>query len=145
MKTNTHYKYIEWRNPSGLHDDIGMSISELKFLQDELHFLRDLVAEDTLELIYNITHEKAAQIAIALRGYDKRVKRLLKEMQAHANNLQVLIDDIDVPNEVKEYKNTHYELMISTMDLHADVKKTKRTIFKMLAEIMKKSKQKNLH
>tara|TARA_R110002012_G_scaffold321121_3_gene547609 strand:- start:21666 stop:22034 length:369 start_codon:yes stop_codon:yes gene_type:complete len=122
-----------------------MSISELKFLQDELHFLRDLVAEDTLELIYNITHEKAAQIAIALRGYDKRVKRLLKEMQAHANNLQVLIDDIDVPNEVKEYKNTHYELMISTMDLHADVKKTKRTIFKMLAEIMKKSKQKNLH
>ena len=144
MKTSTHYKYIEWRNPSGLYDDIVVSISELKFLQDELHFLKDLVAEDTLELIYDITHEKAARIAVALRGYDKRVKRLLKEMQAHDNNIQVLIDDIDVPNELKEYKNTHYDLMVSTMDLHADVKKTKRAIFKMLAEIMKKSKQKRL-
>lgn len=144
MKTKTHFKYIEWRDTRGLHEDVVHSISELKFLRDELHFLRDLITEHTLELIYGRPYEEAAQIGAQLHTYENRLQSLLKKLNLHSSNLQVLMDDIDVPNELKDYKDTHYKLMISMMDFHTDLKKTKRIIFKMLAEIMKKSKQKKL-
>ena len=45
----THFKYIEWRDTNGLHEDTLQSLSDLRFLKDELQFLKDLVAEHTLE------------------------------------------------------------------------------------------------
>lgn len=140
----THIKYIEWRDTKGLHEDVLQAISELQFLKDELRFLRDLVVDHTLELIYGRPFEEAAKLGADLLTYDKRLKRLLKDLKDHSNNLQVLMDDIEEPNELKIYKENHYILMIAVMDFYADVKKSKRIIFKMLAEIMKKSKQKKL-
>ena len=74
----------------------------------------------------------------------KRLEKLLKELEMHSNNLQVLLDDDDVPGEMRTYKDEHYRLLIEEMNFHADVQKTKRSIFKMLAEIMKQRKQKKL-
>jgi hypothetical protein len=144
MNNTTHFKYIKWRDTEGLHQDTLQSISELKFLRDELHFLNDLVAEHTLEIIYGKSHEEAARIGTQLHTHQNRLRQLLKDMKEHSNNLKFLTDDVDVPNELKDYKDTHYNLMISMMGFHSGVKRTKRTIFKMLAEIMKKSKQKRV-
>ncbi len=144
MNTTTHFKYIEWRNTKGLHEDSINAISDLMFLKDELHFLKDLVAEHTLELMYGKSHEEAVKIGIALHTLDDRLKNLLKDLVVHSNNLKVLTDDIDVPNELQDYKNVHYKLMVEAMDFHTDLKKTKRIIFEMMADIMKKSKQKKL-
>jgi len=144
MKTTTHFKYIEWRDPRGLHEDTVRSLSDLKFLKDELQFLMNLVAEHTLELIYGESSEESKVIFSQLADHKKRLEKLLKALEAHSNKLQVLLDDTDVPGELKLYKDEHYKLIIEEMDFHSDVKKTKRTIFQMLSEIMKKSKQKKL-
>lgn len=144
MKPKTHFKYIEWRDTPGLHEDVVQSISELKFLRDELHFLRDLVSEHTFELIYGKPYEEAAQIGAQLLIYENRVQYLLKKLNMHSNNLQTLMDTIEVPHELKDYKDAHYKLMISIMDFHSDVKKTKRVLFEMLALIKKGNKQKKL-
>jgi len=140
----TQLEYIEWRDTKGLHEDVLQGISELLFLKDELHFLRDLVADHTLELIYGRPYEEAAQLGAQLHTYTNRLTGLLKDLKHHSNNLRVLTDDIDVPNELKDYKEVHFKLMIDIFDFHADVKKSKRIMFKMLTDIMKKSKQKKL-
>ncbi len=144
MKTTTHFTYIEWRDPKGLHEDTMRSLSDLKFLKDELQFLTDLVAEHTLELISGKSSEESKAIFNQLTGHTKRLKKLLKELEAHSNKLQILLDNKEVPGEVKMYKDEHYKIILEEMDFHSDVKKTKRAIFEMLSEIMKKSKQKKL-
>ncbi|MDT0556153.1 hypothetical protein [Patiriisocius hiemis] len=144
MNTRTNFKYVEWRDTKGLHADSVNAISDLKFLKDELQFLKDLVAEHTLELIYGKPHEEAVRIGAELRTFDNRLKNLLKNLVIHSNNLQVLTDDIDVPNELQDYKNVHYKLMIEVMDFHSDVKNAKHKIFKMMSSMMKESKQKKM-
>ncbi|MDX1461735.1 MAG: hypothetical protein R3359_01660 [Marinirhabdus sp.] len=142
METKTHYKFIQWRDTGGLHEDTTITISDLKFLQDELHFLTDLASEETLEMIYGISHEASAFVAEKLQACQNRVEHLLEAFQLHSNRLQTLLDDTEIPNELEEYKDAHYNLMISAMKLHGDVKKVKQRVFNMLAEVMQKSKEK---
>ncbi len=144
MKTTTNFKYIEWRDTEGLHEDTVQSLSDLTFLKDELQFLKDLVAEHTLELIYEKSSEESKAIFNQLQGHSKRVEKLIEELKAHKNKLRVLTDDIDVPGELRVYKDEHYRLILEESDFHSDLKKTKRSIFEMLAEIMEKTKQKKL-
>lgn len=140
----THFKYIEWRDTRGLHQDTLDSLSDLKFLKDELQFLKDLVAEHTLQLIYGKDPIESKAIFNQLEGHSKQLAKLIKNLEVHKNSLQVLMDDDDVPGELLEYKDKHYKLLTEEMDFHLDVKKTKRTIFEMLSDLMKKSKQKKL-
>ena len=140
----THLKYIEWRDTKGLHEDTLNSLSALEFLKDELQFLQDLVAEHTIELIYGKPFEESRHIAEQISHHEQRLEGLIKRLKDHKNQLQVLLDDVDVPNEVRDYKQSHYTLMIEIMNFNTDVKKTKRSIFNMLSEIMKRNKTKKL-
>jgi hypothetical protein len=144
MKTTSHLKFIQWRDPAGLHEDTVKSILDIKFLKDELQFLKDLAAEHTLELIYGTSTEESHAIIKQLAEHSKRLEKLFKSLEEHRNNLQILMDEDDVAGELNTYKNQHYTLMIAEMDFHADLKKTKHIIFKLLSDIMKKSKQKKL-
>ncbi len=144
MKNKTHIKYIQWLDTSGLHEDVVIAIAELLFLKDELRFLSEIVANRTLELIYGKPYEQVSTIGATLHTYNNRVVLLLKRLKNHANNLQFLMDEVAIPNELRDYKDTHYKLMMDMMDFHADVKKSKRIIFKMLADLLKHSKQKKL-
>lgn len=144
MTTTTHLKFIEWRNTDGLREDARQSISELNFLKDELQFLRDMISAHTLELIDGKTYEEAAKIGADLHTYSNRLQALLKELKVHSNNLKVLLDDVEEPNELKNYKDRHYRLMLEVINLQGDIKTTKRTIFSMLGTILKKSKQKKI-
>ena len=93
MKKTMNIKYIEWRDTKGLHEDVLHGISELLFLKDELHFLIDLVADHTLELIYGRPYEEAAQLGADLLIYDNRLSCLLEEFKNHYNKLLILMDD----------------------------------------------------
>lgn len=144
MKTQTHFKYIEWHDPKGLHDDIINTLSDIKFIEDELHFLRDLITEHTLELIHEKTFEESKKIAEKLDAHEHTAQQLFKDLKKYQHNLQSLLDDVEIPYELENYKDIHYKLMIRLMGFYADVKKTKRQIFKTFAELMKKDKQKRL-
>ena len=143
---NTHLKYIEWRDPKGLHEDTTQSISDLKFLKDELQFLKNLVAEHTLKLIYEISYIDCKAIFKQLTDHTKQIEKLLKGLKEHSNNLKILLDDDedDVLGEIRGYKGEHYRLIMDEMNFHSDVKKTKRAIFQILSEIIRKGKQKKL-
>ncbi|MDR6301542.1 hypothetical protein [Mesonia maritima] len=144
MKTSTHLKYIKAHDPEGLHEDTTQTLSELAFIEDELHFLRDLITENTLELIVGKPFEESRKLAEKLSSLENKEKALLKELKQHHNNLELLLDDIEVPNEVKDYKDTHYKLMMKVINFYAEVKSVKRNIFKIIAENRKKNKEKRL-
>lgn len=144
MKTTTHFKYIAFRDTQGLHEDTQQTLSDLRFLKDELHFLKNLVAAHTLKLIYGKTSKESKAIINQLIEHSKRLEKLMKALETHSNNLQILLDDNDVSGELKLYKDTHYKLILDEMDFHADVKKSKRIIFKMLADLMKNEATKQI-
>ena len=51
-------KYIESKDPDELHIESLNWISELKFIEDEQHFLDDLLKSYTLQLIENVDFTK---------------------------------------------------------------------------------------
>jgi hypothetical protein len=142
MKNTTHFKYIAWRDTEGLHEDTLNAISDLEFTKDELHFLQNLLAQHTLEIMHDTSSEKSLSIHTKLTRLKTTLSNLLNATIKHKNNLQVLIDDVEVPNELNDYKDAHYTIMMEVIQFHADLQKTKRSIFDLLQGIMKKSKQK---
>jgi hypothetical protein len=144
MASQTHFKFIEWQDTDGLHKDITTSILDLDYLKDELRFLENLVSENTIEFIYQKKSLDTKAIINELTGHSKRLSVLTQKFKNHNSNLEKLIESGNDKGELQLFKNEHYALVIEEMDFHADLKKTKSHIFKMLAEIMKKSKQKKI-
>lgn len=137
-------KYIQWRDPEGLHEDAMSCISELQFVKDELQFLSDLMTSHTLDLISKENFEESKSLAVQLSAKKKYVSQLLKNLVTHANLLQTLVDDIDVPGETEEYKTVHYKLMFEAAAYLAKFKKLKRNIFSLIKSILKDKKKKKL-
>ncbi len=144
MASKTHFKFIEWQDTAGLHKDITTSILDLDFLKDELRFLENLVSDHTIEFFYKKNSLETNAIIKELTEHSKRLSILTEKFNNHNSNLDKLIDSGNDEEELRLFKNEHYSLVIEEMDFHADIKKTKSHIFKMLAEIMKKSKQKKI-
>jgi len=137
-------KYKEWRNPSSLHDETVRCISELKFVNDEIQFLSDLIKEFTLELISGENFEESRKITNDLSTYEQALKPMIKEIEIHKNNLETLLDDIDIPDEEDEYLITHNKLMSEAVAFNLKVRKLKAKIFDLIKGFIKLSKQKRL-
>ncbi len=145
MNTNPYImKYKEWRNPSSLHEETIRYISELKFLDDEIQFLSDLIKEFTLELISGKNFDESRILINELSTYKKTLNTLLKDIETHKNNLQTLLDDIDIPDEEDEYQIDHNKLMSEAIAFNLKVRKLKAKIFDLIKKIMKVGKQKRL-
>lgn len=137
-------KYIEWRSPEGLHEDTVNCISELRFIKDEIQFLSDLIKSHTLEILNTNAFEKSKELATDLSEFNKKIKRLLKKLANHTNLLETLVDDIDIPDEVDDYKANHYQLMFEAVGLISKFKKLKRGVFQLIKSILKEKKKRKL-
>ncbi len=140
----SNIKYIEWRSTEDLHEDILNSISELRFIKDEQQFLEDLIKNHTLDLISGNAFEKSKEAVSKLSQHKKKLKPLLKKAMAHSNNLQILLDEEEVPGELEGYKEDHYKLMFEVVAYYSKFKKIKRKIFNLIKQIMKEGKQRRL-
>jgi hypothetical protein len=145
MEINKSYlKFIEWRNAEDLHEDILLCISNLQFIKDEQHFLENTIKNYTLALIDGSVYEKTKEIIRDLSSCKKDLAPLLKKLMAHSNKLETLLDDVNIPNEMDDYKAEHYPLMIETIAYNSKFKKVKSDIFNLIKQISKKGKQKRL-
>lgn len=141
MKINpTSIKYIEWRDPQGLHEDAVGCLSELRFVKDELQFLRDLIKSYTMDVLLKDHFEKGRELAVEVSEYSKELTPLIKKIVAHSNQLQTLVDDIDIPDEEDEYKTIHYQLMFEAVAFTTKFKKLKRKIFGHIKLLIKARK-----
>jgi len=143
-KTMKKYKYIEWLNAEEMHDDSMLWFSELKFMRDEQLFLNNLVQSFTLQLIDSNIYEESKVIIENLQHAEKDIVPLFKKVQAHENQLEIIVDDVNQLKMEKAYLETHEELKIAMNDYTQKYREIKEQLFKLLTSIMKKEKQKRL-
>lgn len=138
------YTYIEWLNAEEMHEASIRWFSELKFIRDEQFFLNNLVQSFTLQLIDANIYDDSKKIIQRLQHVEKEIVSLFKKVQAHENQLEIIVDDVDQLKMEKAYLETHKELQIAMNDYTQEYREIKEQLFKLLTSILKKGKQKRL-
>lgn len=141
MKT---YHYIQWLSADELHKETKLWLSELKFMREEQLFLNKLVQSFTLQLIDSSFYQKSKTLVGQLQTAEKNSVPLFKKVQAHGNQLEILVDDIDQLKMEKAYLATHEELKGEMNDYTQGYRAIKERLFKLLSSIRKKDKRERL-
>ncbi len=143
VKERTH-RYIEWISPDDMHSETIQWISELKFVKVEQLFLNNLVKHYTIQLADEKNYAKSKEIVGAILDAENEVKILMKKIQAHENQLEIMVDDIDQPKMERAYKETHKELMLEMQRYLKRYRGLKKQLFSLISKVIKKGKQQRL-
>ena len=143
IKDKTH-RYIQWISPDEMHSETVEWMSELKFVRDEQQFLNSLVKHYTLQLVDGDNYRKSKEIVGAILDAENELQRLIKEVQLHENQLEILVDDIDQPRMEQAYKETHGELIGKMHDYLEEYRGLKKRLFTLISTVIKKDKQNRL-
>ena len=145
MKTQERtHRYIEWISPEDMHAETLQWLSELKFVRDEQQFLNKLVKHYTSELADAKYYEKSKAIVGAILDTEKEVDTLIKKVQVHENQLDIMVDDIDQPRMERAYKETHKELMLEMGSYLYEYRSLKKELFSLISTVIRKDKQSRL-
>lgn len=136
--------YIEWLGPEEMHDMAIQWFSELMFIKDEQFFLNNLIKSYTIQLTDKGVFENSKQLVDALLKAEKEVVSLLKKVQLHSNQLEIMVDDVDQLKMEKAYKATHKDLFLAVNEYGTTYRNIKEKLFKMVSKVMKLDKQKRL-
>lgn len=138
------YKYVEWIGSEEMHETSILWLSRLKFARDEQRFLNNLVKSYTLQLTDSQFFAESKTIIDALLGMEKEIVPLMKQVQLHENQLEIMVDDVDQLKMEKAYTETHRNLISDMEQYMAEYRKVKKSLFKLVSMVMKKAKQKRL-
>ena len=86
--------------------------------------------------VFNESKEIIGAIATA----EKEVIVLMKKVQAHENQLEIMLDHIDQLKMEKTYTETHWELNSEIGKYSVNYRELKSRLFKLVSKIMKKDK-----
>lgn len=143
-KEKKAYRFVEWSSPDELHEASLLWRSELQFVNDEQHFLDDLIKNHTLELISGELYQKSLAAISDLEKEKKQLTQLLEKVGTHINKLEILVDGINQTIEEKQYKQDHYVLNVEVSRYLEDYKETKKDIFNLIKLILRRAKEKRL-
>lgn len=138
------YSYIEWLSSAEMHEASVGWFSELKFIKDEQLFLNNLIKSFTIQLIDSNVFQDSKKVIDQLQRVEKDIIQLLKKVQTHENQLEIMVDDVDQLKMEKAYFETHKELQISMNEYTLRYREIKQRLFKLVSSVMKKEKQKRL-
>lgn len=136
--------YIEWLSGEEMHKSNIKWMSELKFVKDEQLFLNNLVKSYTLQLLESKIFNESQKIIKEIAKTEKEVVVLMKKIQAHANLLETMVNDVDEIKMEKAYLETHWELTDKMERYVVRYRNLKVGLFKVISQLMKKDKQKRL-
>lgn len=137
-------RYIEWISPEEMHKATLSWVSELKFIRDEQLFLNSLVKSFTSQLIDHKIYDRSKELVGGILDAENELKSLLRKVQVHENQLEIMIDDVDQPKMEKAYRDTHIELMGGMETYLKGYRTLKKELFDLLSKIIKKEKEKRL-
>ncbi|ALM06905.1 hypothetical protein SB49_03120 [Sediminicola sp. YIK13] len=136
--------YVEWLSPEEMHDMSIQWFSELMFIKDEQLFLNNLIKSYTIQLTDKGVFEKSRELVAELLKAEKEVVSLLKKVQLHSNQLEIMVDDVDQLKMEKAYKATHNDLLLEVNAYGNSYRNIKERMFKLVSKVMKLDKQKRL-
>lgn len=117
--------------------------SEINFIIVEHDFLQELLGEYIVGLCKTQNFQKAKFLLKGLEHENKLGFELLKEIDDHAINLTLLIENIYLKREDSFRKNHEY-LKIETQNYIENFKYLKKQVFDLVLLIMKLEKQQRL-
>ncbi|HMB65119.1 MAG TPA: hypothetical protein VKN36_18715 [Eudoraea sp.] len=138
------YTYLEWLSTEEMHEASLRWFSELKFMRDEQMFLNNLVTSYTLQLVDSRIFDESKKVIAQLQKAEKDIVPLFKKVQAHENQLEIMLDDVEQPKMERAYIATHKELLIAMQAYLETYREIKDSLFIVVSEVIKKGKQKRL-
>ncbi|VAW14171.1 hypothetical protein MNBD_BACTEROID03-743 [hydrothermal vent metagenome] len=142
--TKQKHRYIEWLSAEEMHETSLRWMSELNFVRDEQLFLNNLVKSHTLQLTDKTIFEESKVVVDIILRAEKDAIILMKKIQAHINQLDIMVDDIDQLKMEKAYIETHKELTTVFLLYMTEYREAKKRLFVLVSGVMKKQKQKRL-
>ena len=138
--TQIHSRYVEWLNADRMHINSQDWLSELRFITDEHLFFEDLIKSYTLDLLKPQEFVYNKEIIDKISTSKKRNKILIEAVKVHANKLQIMLDDIEQPQEEEAYKKEHLYLIIEINEFEKKYRTLKTQLFDIIKTIKKQKK-----
>lgn len=141
ITTKTQAKFTEWLSAEEMHQASKKWYSELSFIKDEQLFFDDLIKLYTLQLLNENDFSNNRDIVGILNQSQKRTDELLEIVKTHSNELEIMVDGIDQPEEERNYKKEHRELVFIMSDFFINYKNLKTKLFDVFKHVLKESKK----
>lgn len=117
--------------------------SDMKFFQDEIRFLVNLVNKYFMFLIEDENIMKVQTVAGKLSRIDEQRSVLERKIIIHLHRLKELMEDSSTGNE-DTFRNEHIALEDEIADLTKSFRETKKAVFELTENVIQSEKIKHL-
>lgn len=125
-----------------LHSDSKNWISEIKFINDEIKFLENLLSCRYIDCVQLGFEKKVKEISKSVSSVKKNSKILLNSIKDHEIILDGLIRTSSVTSN-KNYLHTHQMYEKEMFDFLESYKTTKKEIFILIKKVITKKEENN--
>lgn len=126
-----------------LHNEIRGWVSEIEFILIEQDFLNEIIVEHTLEICSTSNYKKAKLFLNGIEHEEKLGKELIKNINEHRVNIDLLIENIYLKKE-KEFRKNHELLKLEVKNYTENFRYIKQQVFELVLHVMKLEKQQRL-
>ncbi len=141
MDTLQNPRYTEWLAPEEMHEQSKGWFSELSFIKDEQQFLNNLIQSFAIKAIEEKEFALINDFKKAIAENQHRLIPILKQVQKHMNQLEIMLDGVNQNEMEKAYKKTHENLYRRLNKYFLDYRTVKERGFPKLTLILKNTKK----
>ncbi|SKB26006.1 hypothetical protein [Maribacter arcticus] len=138
------YTYIDSYSAEDMHEHSKKWFSELSFIKDEQRFLINLIHSFAIKPIDKNEFSKTEDFRNDIEENQKRLNPIIKQVQKHMNQLEIMIDGVNQLEMEQAYRKTHKKLFQKVNQFLLDYRTVKERGFAKLSSILKSTKQKKV-
>tara|TARA_R110000737_G_scaffold191371_1_gene212811 strand:- start:2471 stop:2947 length:477 start_codon:yes stop_codon:yes gene_type:complete len=136
------YTYIDSYSAEDMHEHSKKWFSELSFIKDEQRFLISLIQSFAIKPIDKKEFSKTEEFRKDIEENQKILNPIIKQVQKHMNQLEIMIDGVNQLEMKHAYRKTHKKLFQKVNQILLDYRTIKERGFAKLSSILKSTKQK---
>jgi hypothetical protein len=103
-----------------------------------------MVKDYTLDIIDSDMFSTVQPVVDSLNKSEKELVDLLKKVQLHENQLQIMVDEVNQNRMENAYLDTHADLEKEVHCYFEKYREAKTKIFEIVSQVIKRKKQKRL-
>ncbi|WP_394973077.1 hypothetical protein [uncultured Croceitalea sp.] len=138
-KKMTSHNYIEWFDATEMYEHSKVWFSELSFIKEEQSFLNNLIWFFAIKPLSKKEFKELDDFKITIN--QKQVLQILKRVQKHMNQLEIMLDDVNQLKMERAYRETHKKLYSEVNECLLDFRNAKQKGFSNLTSILRKDKK----
>lgn len=136
------YTYIDSYSAEDMHEHSKKWFSELSFIKDEQRFLISLIQSFAIKPIDKKEFSRTEEFRKDIEENQKILNPIIKQVQKHMNQLEIMIDGVNQLEMEQAYRKTHKKLFQKVNQILLDYRTIKERGFAKLSSILKSTKQK---